>query len=962
MMCTISLKNSTYIVGFVHIAKRIFVLQCYLRKSIFWENVYGRGFVLFKKFISCFATALLFAGILFVCPAASAEESLPDFKESGDSYHSFLKGQTAKQADKTFCADITGSVLSREDGDTVFKITVDKTALYNLEIEYKTEKGTQAAIEREVYINKEKPFKDLQSVIFERTFRDEGEITRDPLGNDITPDQEEVRQPQTKRFEDTAGYYNEPYLFLLHEGENEILLRGVQGNMTVYSLTACPPVSVPSYEEKKAEYDKKGYKVATETLPLLNAELATLKSSHTLVPSYDRSSPTTIPYDVSKLRLNTMGGDKWNTAGMWVEWKIDVPESGLYEVNFKYRQNSAKGSTVFRRFTIDGELPFVEAADLSFPYSRSWSYAGSSTNGYLYYLEKGEHTLRLESTLGAMGDILRQSEEFLYRLNALYRSVIMVTGTSPDIYRDYKITQRVEGLEDTLGTLYDEARGIITQIEDIAGGRNSISVMFESFSDQLLKLKKKPEKITSILSDFKNNILSLSSILSQIRETPLELDYIHIGTGDEKLPRADGSIFARIKHELSAFFLSFVEDYNSFSTSQNGMEEITVWVASGREQANILKNIIDSDFKNDKINVNLKLVQGALLQATLAGKAPDVALNLAQSDPVNYALRGAVHPLSDFSDFKEVAARFNAGAYLPFTFDGKVYALPETESYFMMFYRTDILEELGIEPPKTWDELYGILPTLTRNNMDFGLQSTLNTFATLLYQNGGSFYNSEGSESALGSLAALETFKNWTDLYTSYRLPVSFDFANRFRTGEMPIAIVDYTLFNTLSAFAPEIRGLWDFCEIPGTRDPLTGEIDRTTVNSVTGSVILDDSAHKDASWEFIKWWLSDSVQADYAAKLESVLGESARYAAANIKARQNTGWSHDNLTKLNTQAEWVRGIPEVAGGYFNSRHITNAFTSVINKGTAPTKTLNSYVRLINREIEAKRKELQMEN
>lgn len=899
---------------------------------------------------------------LAVCPSASAEEALPSLKESDSTYYAYLKEQTAKSADKSFFADVGNGVMSKENGDTIFKITVDKTALYNIEIIYKAEKGTQAAIEREVFINKEKPFKDLQSVIFERTFRDEGEITRDPLGNDITPDQIEVYEKQTKRFKDTAGYYNEPYLFLLREGENEILLRGVQGNMTVFSLSACPPKSIPTYEEKKAEYEKEGYALADKSLPILNAELATLKSSHTLVPSYDRSSPTTVPYDVSKLRLNTMGGDKWNTSGMWVEWKIDIEESGLYKLDFKYRQNSAKGSTVFRKLTIDGELPFAEAAALAFPYSRSWSYAGSETDGYLYYLEKGEHTLRLESTLGAMGDILRQSEEFLYSLNALYRSVIMVTGTSPDIYRDYKITQRVEGLSDSLGALYDEARGIITQIEAIAGGKNSISVMFESFSDQLKKLKKEPEKITSILSDFKNNILSLSSILSQIRETPLELDFIQISGKESTLPRANGSIFARLKHELSAFFLSFVEDYNSFSTAQKGMEEITVWVASGREQANILKNIIDSDFKNDKISVNLKLVQGALLQATLAGKAPDVALNLAQSDPVNYALRGAVHPLSDFSDFSTVAERFGKGAYLPFTFENKVYALPETESYYMMFYRTDILAELGINPPETWEELYGILPTLTRNNMDFGLQSTLNTFATLLYQNGGSFYNSKGTASALGSLAALETFKDWTDLYTSYRLPVSFDFANRFRTGEMPIAIVDYTLFNTLSAFAPEIRGLWDFCEIPGTRDAVTGEIDRTTVNSVTGSVILDDSKHKEAAWEFIKWWLSADVQSDYAAKLESVLGESARYAAANIKARQNTGWSHSNLTKLNAQAEWVRGIPEIAGGYFNSRHITNAFTSVINKGTAPTKTLNSYVRLINREIEAKRSELQMDN
>ncbi len=919
-----------------------------------------------KQILSFITAAALCTATLCGTPCVSAEEVADPVtvtaSDSQDSYYTYINNLAGeKDAKKSFSAEIPEvGVVSRENETLTLKITVDEAALYNLEITYLPIEGTLAAIEREMLINGEKPFDDLTSVTFSRAFKDESEIKQDPLGNDVTPDQVEVFVKQTKRIVDTAGYYDVPYTFFLREGENEITFRGVQGDMTIYALRACPETEVSSYETVSAEYEKKGYKEATKSIELINAEASSLKSSYTLVPSYDRSSPTTVPYHVSKLRLNTMGGDKWNAPAMWVEWQVDVPESGLYKLDFKYRQNSAKGSTVFRKLTIDGEIPFTEASALSFPYSRSWSFAGSSTDGYLYYLEKGNHTIRLESTLGAMGDILRQSEEFLYSLNSLYRSVIMVTGTSPDIYRDYKITERVENLEGRLTSLKEECLSIIAQIEEIAGGKNSISVTFESFSDQLKKLEKKPEKITSILSDFKNNIISLSSILSQIRQTPLELDYFLLSAPGDELPKAGGSIFAKMKHEMVAFFLSFVEDYNSFSTATDGMEEITVWVSSGREQANILKNLVDSGFGSENISVNLKLVQGALLQATLAGKAPDVALNLAQGDPVNYALRNAVHPLSSFEDFSEVAARFNDGAIVPFTFEDDVYALPETESYYMMFYRTDILSDLGITPPKTWEELYGILPTLTRNNMDFGLPSQLNTFAMLLYQNGGSFYNNDYTASALGSLTALETFTQWTDLYSAYSLPVSFDFANRFRTGEMPIAIVDYTLFNTLSAFAPEIRGLWDFCEVPGTLDPLTGEIDRTIVNAVTGTVILADSKHKDASWEFVKWWLSGKVQADYATKVESVLGESARYATANLEARQNTGWSYKNLKMLNSQAEWVKGIPEIAGGYFNSRHITNAFNSVINAGTAPTTTLNSYVRLIDREIEAKREELQM--
>lgn len=345
----------------------------------------------------------------------------------------------------------------------------------------------------------------------------------------------------------------------------------------------------------------------------------------------------------------------------------------------------------------------------------------------------------------------------------------------------------------------------------------------------------------------------------------------------------------------------------------------------------------------------------------IAGNGPDVAMNLSQSDPVNYALRNAVYDLTRFSDFSEVKKRFNEGALTPFTFSGGVYALPETESFYMLFYRKDVLEELGLEPPKTWDELYGILPILSRNNMEFGLQATINTFATLLYQNGGEFYRADGTACSLNSQVALNTFTQWTEFYDSYKLSVSFDFANRFRTGEMPMAIVDYTLYNTITAFAPELRGYWAFCEIPGKFDPETEEINRTTVNSVSGISILADSKYKEASWEFIKWWLSSETQTSYATKIESVLGESSRHATANLEARQNIGWASESLKRLNSQSQWVIGIPEIAGGYYTSRNITNAFTSVINKGTVPNTTLNSYVGVINREIQAKRRELGIE-
>lgn len=101
-----------------------------------------------------------------------------------------------------------------------------------------------------------------------------------------------------------------------------------------------------------------------------------------------------------------------------------------------------------------------------------------------------------------------------------------------------------------------------------------------------------------------------------------------------------------------------------------------------------------------------------------------------------------------------------------------------------------------------------------------------NIFPALLLQQGGSFYNADRSGTALGTPAAVEAFTRWCSLYKDYGLPVSYDFYNRFRTGEIPLAIASYTEFARLESAAPEIRGLWEMAPIPGAARS-DGTIDR---------------------------------------------------------------------------------------------------------------------------------------
>jgi len=319
--------------------------------------------------------------------------------------------------------------------------------------------------------------------------------------------------------------------------------------------------------------------------------------------------------------------------------------------------------------------------------------------------------------------------------------------------------------------------------------------------------------------------------------------------------------------------------------------------------------------------------------------------------------------LKKFPDCDQVLTRFYPEALRSFYLDDGLYALPETMSYPMLFYRKDILTSLGIkrEDLTTWDSLLQkVLPELDMNYFDFGVSTGIKSFANFLYQNGGRFYVEDGTAAALNSAEAIASFELMTSMFTDYGMPKAFDFANRFRSGQMPLAVAEYTSFNQLSIFAPEINGLWDMMPIPGIVGK-DGKLNNTAVATVTGSVILSDSDNVEESWTFLKWWSSSDIQSRYADELETIMGTGARYAAANIDTLQSINWSRSTREALNTQLNNVVGMPYVAGSYYTTRSFDFAFREVVYSGGNLRESLVNASEDISNEITSKRKEFYTE-
>lgn len=869
------------------------------------------------------------------------------------------------------------AVFTGDHSTATWTLTVPEAGFYNVQIEYLTVESRGVDIERKLDINGVTPFAGAETLLFSRLWADGSEVRKDNQGNDIRPTQVEVFDWQTAYLRDSMGYIIEPYQFYFGEGEATISLTAVNEPMIVRALRLTAVEDEPVYAAyRAAQPDVTMSAEAKAYVQTVQGEHSSLRSSPSLYARYDRSSPVTVPMSITNTILNYSGGDPWNIPGQWIEWIVDAPEDGYYHLSVKARQQYQRGGLSCRSVYIDGVIPCAEMECISFAYSTNWEFmtlSDAEGKPCEIYLEKGPHRVRLEATLGDMGDILKEIEDSIYRLNQIYRRILVLTGVTPDMYRDYNIAGIYPEVIDAMSLESKRLYAIVDRTVAVTGQKSDRIAVAQTLAVQLEQFVENNDRITRSFTNFKDNITALGTAMQNMSLTKLDVDYIVLSGVDAKVSGEKENFFTRAWHELRSCVASFFVDYNMLGdvyTGDAANDALDVWIVTGRDQSNILKTMIDDTFTPmSGVKVNLKLVDvNALLPATVAGNGPDIVVSLDTWHPVQYALRGAAEDLKQFDDFDQVISDFYPSAYSAVTLDDGVYALPETQSYSVLFYREDVLDELGLPVPKTWDEVIAMLPTIQGNNLSVGIpypdviNPNLSVYFSLIYQNGGSIYNERTTRTAIDEEPGVAAFELYTSFFNDYGLPKVFDFVSRFRSGEMPLGVADYTTYNTLMVSAPEIRGLWDFTLIPGT--VMKGEngadaVDRSVHSQGTCVMMIateDERIRKDG-WEFMKWWVSTVSQVRFGREIESVLGSSARYATANKYAFEQLAWSSEQVEVLTEARKWAVGYREIAGGYYTNRHMTNAVRRVIDKKTDARETILDYARTVNEEIVKKRVE-----
>lgn len=886
-----------------------------------------------------------------------------------------IDGCSAEGAADSFTeAGQTGIRLDANTGAKEWRFFVQESGVYSLYATAYALGIDDTELLLSLMLDGQRPYDEAGSLLLPRLWRDhlseEGVFPTDASGSERRPLQESVQRWYTATFTDTQGLYDEPYLFYLEQGEHRLSLSSEQ-SVAIAELTFCNTRQAPTYEEYRSSIQGSGK--AAEVVRQ-ESEYTLEKNSQMLYPGSDRTDPATLPNDPYLVRLNTIGQSNWSKMGEAITWSVQVPTAGWYTLHFRARQDINPDAASYRKLLINGEIPFREAERVEFTYSDSWKVTALGGDKPLaVYLQPGD-TLTLECA-GGSGAITRNIYEAVLEANTVYRKIIVITGASPDIYRDYRLETQIPDLMDSLKRIRLLMQNTDQQLSAQGRGGPVLSTIREmaSYLNEVIDL---PYTIPERLSVFKTNIESLGSYLLTIGSHPLELDCFYYVPEGQALPKTEATIWQHIWFQLKKFTASFTNDYNAYANDDGAAQQISVWVSTGRDQAQLLSSMIDDTFtpKTD-IAVKLSLVDtsSTLIQATLAGKGPDAALMIISATPINLAMRGALVDLSKPQyGLDAIYDDYFSETWTPYRFNNGIYAIPETQTFDVMFYRTDILQELGLTPPETWDEFYEAVKVIHKNNLgvgmlevnsaNLGVTASMGVFDRFLLQRGGTYYNEKLSATAFDSPEAYAAFEEWVSLYKTVGLDREFDFFNRFRSGEMPLGISAYSTYNQLVTAAPEIRGLWDFALVPGT--PVGGTVSHAESSTGTACMMLKAAEEKGRSEEtmtFLTWWTSAETQTQYGLELEAMMGVASRYTPAHPEAFKNMNWTDTQRRVLLEQWEQVINMPEIPGNYMISRYLTNALRSGITSSGPISRRLDIYNTLINDEITRKRKEFNLE-
>lgn len=855
-----------------------------------------------------------------------------------------------------------GLKMYRLNENKKIKINFDapEKAFYIIKLNYFSFSDAYNDNQISLMINNEFQYSEATTITLEERWVSASmENNKDRFGNDILPQQSKTHDLMTFYLKDSTRLHNEPLKFIFDEGLNVIDIECLAGDFYLIQITIEGVQVYPDYQEYL-----QGYQLV-EIQPLrYEGEKFKYKNQSSIQP-YSSKDPGIKPFDLTRSRLNIIDYDE---PGNKVTWQVEVDKAGLYFLTLKAMQDS-KYTTSYRTLYINGEIPFDEAKLIPFRYSKNWKGATiGSLDGtpYAIYLPEGISELSLEVNASLMRIVSEKLSQMSMDMTDLGLAIKSATANSTDTSIDWEIRDYFEDIDNVFATWINEIEEIIKYIKGVNGYSkegwliNDLKNALSNLKTLNKNLNKLPTRL-SLLSEGSScaaQFIAQDSIYSTY--TALSIDALYLSS-DSSYAVSHSNYFESAWVDIKRFFNSFVdENYSDKATD----DEITVWVYRARPYVDLIQKMADESFTKEtgfKAKVILLKDEAKIVLANSAGRQPDAALGISSWIPNEFGMRGAIQDLRQFPDYIDVLDNYNNEQFVPLIYNNQLFGIPDTENFYVLFYRKDILNKLGLNVPDTWDDVINLLPTLQGAGMNFYIPLSNTTSAKsydmtapFLYQNEGKLYSDDSMHVGLEDANSLAGLRFMSDLYKEYSLPLQVgSFFNEFRYGYLPIGIADFGTYLSLLNAAHEISGLWDISVVPGTTVNTGTEtrINRYMPGAQQSCMIFNKSDKLDEAWEFVKWWTKTETQLQFSDNMVNTYGRRYIWNTANINAFKQNGWNKNHKAIITEQWKWLKEVPKIPGSYVIEREISNIWNSVVFEDSNLRDTVNNAVLRMNKEI-----------
>lgn len=846
-----------------------------------------------------------------------------------------------------------------------YTFNVDADVLVHINLDFFSLDTGIRDLEMTMTVNGVVPFDDASQLSFRKWWVTPHTFESDRYSNEIMPSAIPAARWVNQAAYDAQRLEETPLLWRFNKGVNTLRIYRNQGDFLLGQVYLQTPIALPSYQAYVASFQ--GATIQEDFIDTYEAEHLSERNSLLARFSTNRE-PMVTPFALIEGKLNVLDGATYQTPGQDIAYEVEVPSSGFYHLTWKVLQNRVQ-TISYRRLRINGNVPFEEANFIPFAADRQWKHQTLGPlegDPYYFYFHAGIHRISLEVNVSPIRESYEAIRQLMNDINELSLAIKKITGNTIDPNRDWDLMTYLPEIENDLNqyiSTLDTVNETWTRLMN-ASSQSDIIASLNIAKDLILRLRNDidaiPSRIQTLSGSSGSALYRLGVILPLMIQSPLTIDQFYLHGQDAVLPQVSAGFFLNVWIGIQRFFASFFSTQFAQSTNPN---ELVVWVSRSRQYVNLMQQMVDAHFTPSTgipVRVAINPNEDKLILASSAGRQPDVAMGIAGWRPYDFAIRNNVYDLSKFSDFREVSERFYPGSFLQLISQDGVYGLPETQNFYLLFYRQDIIDRLDIDVPSTWNDVISILPELQRFGMNFySMLSSSNAFKSFVLtmpfirQFGGEIFAEDGLSAAYDNPKTIEALTLMTDLFTTYSLPLEVgSFYNEFRYGRLPIGIGDFGMYISLLHAAPEIAGLWNIAPLPGIEN--NGVVNRSFDGSSTSAMIFEQTKKPNQAWSFLKWWTSASVQLDYAESLISSYGPEYLWNSSNKEAFGQMSWDENHRNIILDQWQWIDDTAKSPASYMVERELSNIWNKVVFQGVNLRTAIEDSLIISNKEIRRK--------